>query len=69
MLRTILFVIAIAVTAGSIPASAAKKSEEACRKFCLQNRCTHGSPNQQLCMEHCVPGCMAKQKGKPLRSR
>jgi hypothetical protein len=62
MLGKILFVVAIALAAGSIPASAAKMSEEACRKLCLQNRCGHGAANQQMCMEHCVATCVKRHK-------
>jgi len=63
MLRTILFAVAIALAAGSIPVTA--KAANNCQSWCLQNRCAHGSPNQQLCMQACVPACKKKhQKGK-----
>lgn len=60
MLRTILLAVAVVLVAGSIPASAAKMSRNACRNWCLQNRCMHGAGNQQLCLEHCVPDCVKR---------
>jgi hypothetical protein len=61
MLRSVLLAVAICLVAGSIPASAQKRScAEACR-----SRCT-GAGVPMACQNRCMPICEEKRsKAKP----
>jgi hypothetical protein len=62
MLRIILLAGAVILVAASIPAPA--KAATDCQSWCLQNRCAHGAPNQQNCMQQCLRICEKKHKSK-----